>query len=292
MFSAPRIFEIFTILGYIENIFYNNAKKLNLDDEVLNRILVKLSVRLLWERTINFHNKNNKVQKEFIKKSKSFLKKYSKTDILKYKDPFINLDVFDNWKFFKTKCIEDRKIYKIAFFKVKVKQKDKNENRLEPLLKDIKHMRSELIELSDNYYNIVLDSLSDTKYMLSNNTSLGCEAGREIIGAELNKLEPDFYFIPNPGNLGDVIIAQSEYEFLANRNYKIIDNEEEQDEETINHYKQHIAEIEEIIDKVDNDKILSRHQTTRLIIFLEKATYHCKGMISVLNGTYQPKRKE
>ena len=60
-------------------------------------------------------------------------------------------------------------------------------------------------------------------------------------------------------------------------------------EEIINHYKQHITEIEELIDKVDNDKILSRHQRTRLIIFLEKATYHCKGMISTLDGTYHKK---
>lgn len=57
-------------------------------------------------------------------------------------------------------------------------------------------------------------------------------------------------------------------------------------EEIINHYKQHITEIEEIIDKVDSDKILSRHQRTRLITFLEKTIYHCKGMISILDGTY------
>ncbi len=57
-------------------------------------------------------------------------------------------------------------------------------------------------------------------------------------------------------------------------------------EEIINHYKQHITEIEEIIEKVDNDKILSRHQRTRLITFLEKTTYHCKGMISILDGSY------
>lgn len=57
-------------------------------------------------------------------------------------------------------------------------------------------------------------------------------------------------------------------------------------EETIKHYQQHISEIEKIIDKVDNDKILSRHQRTRLITFLEKSTYHCKGMISILDGTY------
>lgn len=57
-------------------------------------------------------------------------------------------------------------------------------------------------------------------------------------------------------------------------------------EELIKHYQQHITEIEELIDKVDNDKVLSRHQRTRLITFLEKATYHCKGMISTLDGSY------
>ncbi len=57
-------------------------------------------------------------------------------------------------------------------------------------------------------------------------------------------------------------------------------------EELIKHYIQHIVEIEEIIDKVDNDKVLNRHQRTRLITFLEKSTYHCKGMISTLDGTY------
>ena len=43
---------------------------------------------------------------------------------------------------------------------------------------------------------------------------------------------------------------------------------------------------EEIIDKVDNDKVLNRHQRNRLITFLEKSIYHCKGMISTLDGTY------
>ena len=61
---------------------------------------------------------------------------------------------------------------------------------------------------------------------------------------------------------------------------------EEKKEIIIDHYKQHIVEIEEIIDKVDNDKVLNRHQRNRLITFLEKSIYHCKGMISTLDGTY------
>ena len=39
-------------------------------------------------------------------------------------------------------------------------------------------------------------------------------------------------------------------------------------EEIIKHYQQHITEIEELIDKVDNDKVLSRHQRTRLILMI------------------------
>lgn len=61
---------------------------------------------------------------------------------------------------------------------------------------------------------------------------------------------------------------------------------EEKKEVIIAHYRQHIEEIEELIDKVDNDKILNRHQRNRLITFLEKATYHCKGMIRTLDGSY------
>lgn len=59
-----------------------------------------------------------------------------------------------------------------------------------------------------------------------------------------------------------------------------------ENEEIIKHYQQHISEIEEVIDKVDNDKVLSRNQRTRLITFLERTIYHCKGMISTLDGTY------
>lgn len=62
--------------------------------------------------------------------------------------------------------------------------------------------------------------------------------------------------------------------------------------EIIEHYKNHIEEIENIIDKIDNDKLLDRQQRSRFISFLDKAILHCKGMISVLNGTYQPSKKQ
>lgn len=67
----------------------------------------------------------------------------------------------------------------------------------------------------------------------------------------------------------------------------------EENEGIIEHYKAHITEIEEVIDKIDNDKLLDRQQRARFIKFLDKAVLHCRGMISVLDGTYQQKvRKE
>lgn len=67
---------------------------------------------------------------------------------------------------------------------------------------------------------------------------------------------------------------------------------EENKKEIIEHYESYISSIETIIDAVDNDKLLDRQHRNRFITFLDKSVLHCKGMISVINGTYQPKRKE
>ena len=64
---------------------------------------------------------------------------------------------------------------------------------------------------------------------------------------------------------------------------------EENKKEIIEHYESYISSI---IDAVDNDKLLDRQHRNRFITFLDKSVLHCKGMISVINGTYQPKRKE
>lgn len=222
---SPRIFEIFTILGYIENIFRSNANKLNLNDEILYRILVKLSVRLLWERTINFHKKKDKTQKKFIEQSKKFLRKYSKRDILSYKDPFINsFDLFESGKIIEVRKTDTKKIYKICGLKFSISKKRKNFEEIKPIQEniDVKKMRAELNNIKDLCCNLIKDSLSGEKYQLKKNTDLN---KIDKINSELEKLKPNFYFIPNPGNLGDVIIAQSEYELLQNYDYKIIDNE-------------------------------------------------------------------
>lgn len=68
---------------------------------------------------------------------------------------------------------------------------------------------------------------------------------------------------------------------------------EKANETKIQQYEEYIQEIEKLIDRVDNNKILDRRQRNRLIAFLEKSVHHSKGMISVLNGTYKSKtRKE
>jgi hypothetical protein len=61
----------------------------------------------------------------------------------------------------------------------------------------------------------------------------------------------------------------------------------EENKKLIKQYEEFAKDIEIIIDKVDNDKILNRRQRTRLIEFLDKAVLHINGMISVLNGSYK-----
>lgn len=65
---------------------------------------------------------------------------------------------------------------------------------------------------------------------------------------------------------------------------------EKLNEQKIQQYESYINEIEKLIDSIDNNKILDRQQRNRLITFLEKSVLHSKGMISVLNGTYQAKK--
>lgn len=67
---------------------------------------------------------------------------------------------------------------------------------------------------------------------------------------------------------------------------------EELNVQKIQQYKKCINEIEKLINRIDSNKILDRQQRNRLITFLEKSIHHSKGMINVLNGTYQAKRKE
>ena len=66
---------------------------------------------------------------------------------------------------------------------------------------------------------------------------------------------------------------------------------ENTNQEIIQHYEQYIKEVESMINKIDNDKLLERRQRNRLIAFLEKVIFHCKGMVSVLDGTYHTKKK-
>ena len=83
---SPRIFEIFTILDYIKEIFKNN-----LEAKWYKILMPKIATRLIWERTLNF-NKKTKIKKAFINRANKFLSQFKQKDILKYKDYFISDD--------------------------------------------------------------------------------------------------------------------------------------------------------------------------------------------------------
>lgn len=89
---SPRIFEIFTILEYIKEIFNNS-----LEPYWYNILMPKIATRLIWERTLNF-NKKTKIKKAFINRANKFLSQFKQKDIFKYKDYFID----DNGEFLYT----------------------------------------------------------------------------------------------------------------------------------------------------------------------------------------------
>ncbi len=80
---SPRIFEIFTILDYIKDIFKNN-----LSEEEYKILMPKIAVRLIWERYF-VARKKRKIKSRFVKKSREYLKQFKQKDVFRYKDYFI-----------------------------------------------------------------------------------------------------------------------------------------------------------------------------------------------------------
>lgn len=89
---SPRILEIFTILGYINEIF-----KKNLEDGWYKILMPKIATRLIWERSANL-NKKSEITKEFVKRAQKYLSQFKQKDIFRYKDYFIS----DNYEFLYT----------------------------------------------------------------------------------------------------------------------------------------------------------------------------------------------
>lgn len=81
---SPRIFEIFTVLDYIDEIL-----KSNIDISLYNVLMPKIAVRLIWERTINF-NKKAKIVNKFYDKANTYLSKFKRKDVFVFKDYFID----------------------------------------------------------------------------------------------------------------------------------------------------------------------------------------------------------
>lgn len=81
---SPRIFEIFTILDYIKEIFKNN-----LDSQWYSILMPKIATRLIWERTCNF-NKGTKIKDEFNNRGYKYLRQFKMKKVFRYKDWFID----------------------------------------------------------------------------------------------------------------------------------------------------------------------------------------------------------
>lgn len=141
--ASPRIFEIFTILDKIEEIL-----KEKMSTQKLRQVMCKISVRLLWERTL-YLDKKLTVCKKFVKKAKKYLEKYSYREILKNKDAKISKDekiIKPLWKvvahkIFRRQLRRDDIKYTILF--VTFTQKDK----LRRLQSDVTWLCDQLWEL-------------------------------------------------------------------------------------------------------------------------------------------------
>jgi len=86
---SPRIFEIFTILDYIKDIFKNN-----LSHEWYKILMPKIAVRLIWERYCTFKQKT-RLRFKYVKTAYKYLKQFRRKKLLEYKDYFID----DNYVF-------------------------------------------------------------------------------------------------------------------------------------------------------------------------------------------------
>lgn len=148
---SPRIFEIFTILDYIKEIFKNN-----MDFYWYSILMPKIATRLIWERTCNF-KKNTKVKNEFNNKGYKYLSQFKRKNIFKHKDRFIG----DDAAFLYSPCIRFLlKVFSIRkradtdviyFFGVKIIRKNKI-RELQTRIDNIEHTINCLKE-SINYVN-------------------------------------------------------------------------------------------------------------------------------------------
>ncbi len=141
--SSSRIFEIFDILEIIKNIFHKNLK-----EQEYQRIMPKIAVRLIWERSINLKRKNP-IKRKFINKAKAYLSQFKHRSIIKYKDNFIKsseefLETRLEYFFKHFFLFKDYKTYRVIFILgIKIQQK----NALFEIFEEINNLQTEIVNL-------------------------------------------------------------------------------------------------------------------------------------------------
>ena len=126
---SPRIFEIFTIIDYIKQIFESS-----LDQKVYNVIFPKIATRLIWERT--FFNANIDLLRKFNDRAYEYLSQFRQEDVFKYKDSFVDNDsdflyspakrflrnVFIVWRYYKYKLLKNLVLSRREYYRRKMKE--------------------------------------------------------------------------------------------------------------------------------------------------------------------------
>ena len=82
---SPKIFEIFNIIENLEKLF-----KSHFNNEEYEEYITKITIRLLWERTLAF-TEGSEIVIKFIKQAQNKLNQYDEEKKLKYKDSFISI---------------------------------------------------------------------------------------------------------------------------------------------------------------------------------------------------------
>ncbi len=174
------------------------------------RLVLNYAADLVHKISLGDYWNNNEVVNIVRKRKYWKLKDYLELDYFNEKKPFLNI--------FSVAKTEDKKIVRLLGIKLSFK-------RRKSLLKKT------LEEQKKDFISLLLDNIFASKKSIyksfEKETTFLKDIKRPLDERILNSLKEldDFFFYPNNGNLGDVVIAESEYQMLEDNkfSYRIYD---------------------------------------------------------------------
>lgn len=211
--NSLKVLDIFTVIKSVEDFLQSSnlleTYKLTFIEFVLNQL--------------NYHQKritNRNNRKIFNERIKNYMKNLNAQDTIRSNKKLNNLynEIFPSFRYLLSKnlfSIETRKeihterlIITILGIKLKMKKKasvERNNKKFEKLI--------------NNTFKSLVKYIPETnvQQVLTNNTDAH-------INKSLKQLD-EFYFLPNQGNLGDIVISFSEFQYFDSNkfNYKCFD---------------------------------------------------------------------